>query len=444
MLIAFADAINRWRSAVPANRLPPARPLARMTLADGRILIVEGVTFGTRHRMGPRSDFFERFGNWIPQPLRDQFAPRIPESKFQTKQPALVVWVEAVDPATGTNMDCQGIRLEFANRRGDLFGAGDSHWFGGAGFWRMGHVFYSFPRDEEKLTFCATPWRTNQTQRCILENPHRSTAVTWAGGSLPQARKAGGLEIFLAGLEARTNELAKQPWITPCRYWEPRWVLSQNGKPAVGWTKPEWIAEDPVGNRGQHLGIHQPVLRFSVTVFPDATNANAVNLIATSPPVSLPLANDIWWHATFSSGTKGNCLMGICPPGTRVFSGGNLTRSLPVVMGVAGGAPSGWTLRSQRTSPVTVTEWHNHYSDKVTIYVHSDGAVGPERFAVRLRDSEGRLWVATPEPQGHRGDIHIHAFLVDVGPEVTNFVAELVSLKPVQAQFLVRTPPVTP
>ncbi|MEK7675521.1 MAG: hypothetical protein AAB676_06785 [Verrucomicrobiota bacterium] len=426
--------------AVAINRSQPERLLARMPLADGRILIVEGVTFGTKHRMGPRSDFFDRFANWIPRPVRDYFAPRVPESKLQTERPALVMWVNAVDPAAGTNVDCQGIRVEFADRHGDLFGAEDSHWFGGAGFWRVGHVFYSFPRGEEKLTFCVTPWRTNQTQRTTLNNPQRSTAATWTGELLPQARTAGELEILLAGLEVRTNGSAKQHWITPCRYWEPRWELGQNGKPAVGWSKPEWIAEDSTGNRGQHLGIHQATLRFSATVYPEATNASAAMLVAALPAVNLSALNsDVWWNTKSTVGTNEIIVMGICPPGTRVFDDGKLTMTSSTTGLVRGGASSGWTSQSRRTSPVSVTERHNHYSDKPTIYVRASGLSESKRLAVRWRDSQGQSHTATPEPQGsHQG---VHPFLLDAPLDATNLVAELVVLRPARAEFLVKTPP---
>jgi hypothetical protein len=139
----------------------PRRPLTQLKLADGRILQIEGVTYGTTHRMGHRSILVDRFGPWLPRQLRDRLSPKLPQNTIQLERAGLVVWVNAMDPVTGTNVDCQGIRPEFVDRHGDLFGAETSSWFGGQTFWRVGHVFYSYPRSEEQLTFRVTPWRKN-------------------------------------------------------------------------------------------------------------------------------------------------------------------------------------------------------------------------------------------------------------------------------------------
>jgi len=177
----------------------------------------------------------------------DLLAPKYPRSVVHLDQPGLVVWVNAIDPATGKQVDCQGIRVEFIDEHDDLFGQDTSSWFGGNGFWRVGHVFHAFPRTQRELTFQVTPWRSNETVQVKFPNPYVVTPARWSGQPLPQQKRAGDLEIVLTRLTLSTNGGPKNHWESPARYWESAWELRQGGQPATGWDAPEWISEDPSG-----------------------------------------------------------------------------------------------------------------------------------------------------------------------------------------------------
>src|SRR5437870_927604 len=100
----------------------------QLALADGRILQIEGITYGTKHRIGKSSMFFDRLSPWLPAKIRQWSQPKAAESKFELQHPALVVWVNAIDPNTGTNVDCQMIRTEFVDKHEDLFAEDTSSW----------------------------------------------------------------------------------------------------------------------------------------------------------------------------------------------------------------------------------------------------------------------------------------------------------------------------
>ncbi len=135
-----------------------AKPLPKVRLADGRVLQVEGVTFGTNHYIG-RKSLVENFRPWLPRKLDELLSPRYPHSEVTPlDRPGLVIWVNAVDPTTGNHVDCQAIRIEILSEDGDSFRETTSYWHGGTGFWRVGHLFYAFPRTERTLTVQVTPW----------------------------------------------------------------------------------------------------------------------------------------------------------------------------------------------------------------------------------------------------------------------------------------------
>ena len=413
-------------------------PIATLTLADGRILQIEGVGYGTEHQIGRPSLVVRYFGPWLPQGVRRFLEPEYPESRIHLDRPGLVVWVNARDPFTGKHVDCQGIRAEFVGKAGDLFGEDTSSWFGGQSFWRVGHVFYSYPRDEKQLKLRITPYRTNVFSGVTLLNPKVAHGGNWSGAPLPQSKSIGKIEIIMSGLTLRTNGAAGEFWRTASRYWEPSWEFRENGKPTAGWETPEWFAEDATGNRGQYLGIHQPVLRYSATVYPQATNVAAGALVGSLPRIDLAqVSTNIWWNRKYSAGSNEIVVLGLCPPGMHQFSDGDYDTNGPAMAPVRGGAPSGWVSTSRRMTPLRVKEWHGHYTPNPTLYVRAPGIHEPERLAVRLRDDQGRYWAAKPESQGSPDGIH--PFLLELPADVTNIVPDLVLLKPVQAEFLVET-----
>jgi hypothetical protein len=412
-------------------------PLASAQLADGRIFQIEGTTFGTNHVMGSRSLIVDRFGPWLPAKVTRFLSPTRPQNSINLEQPALVVWVNAIDPATGKQIDCQGVRVEFEDEHGDVFGSTTSHWFGGNSFWRVGHVFKAFPRGQRDLKFRVTPWRTNQVSEVTFPNPRPTRPAPWTGQALPQQRSAGDFTIRLTRLIAATNGGPQRFWATASRFWEPVWELRHRGQPANGWDAPEWFAEDPTGNHGKHLGTHQPVLRFTATFYPAATNVERTFLLTNCPAVAREsLSSNAWWDLQAEEIT----ILGILPPGTHHFSDGVYQSNPPPAqrMGpVGGGAPSGWVGRSERVSPAQTKFWHGHYTPMPTLYVRAPSVKSGERLAVRLRDEQERLWVAKPEPQGAPGAIY--PFLIDLPPEVKTVIAEVLLLKPVQASFDVDT-----
>jgi hypothetical protein len=414
-------------------------PITSVSLADSRVLQIEGVTYGTEHRIGQPSSFvLEHLSPWLPKRIRRFFEPKYPTSSIHLDRPGLVVWVNALDPLTGKHMDCQGIRVEFVDKNGDLLAQDTSSWFGGQSFWRVGHIFYSFPRDEKQLMLRVTPWGNNATSTARFSNPHFVPAAKWSGDQLPQTRVIGDTEIVLSSLVVQTNGGAKKFWETPAKYWEPVWEFRQNGKPTDGWETPEWIAEDATGNRGQFLGVHQPALRYFAKVYPRVTNTNAGTIIASLPQEDLAHLNtNIWWNKRYSVGTNDIVVLGLCAPGVYSFSEGKYDTNGPKVVPTQGGAPSGWVGTSKRVTPLRVQEWHSHYTPSPTIYVRASGLHEPNRLAVRLRDNQGRYWAAKPEPQGSADGIR--PFLVEVPTEVTNIVPEIALLNPVRAEFSVDT-----
>jgi hypothetical protein len=408
----------------------------QLLLSDGRILQIEGVTYGTRHQIGQPSLILNRLQPWLPQRVFDWLKPQHPASSIDLDRPGLVVWINALDPKALTNIDCQGLRAELVNQHGDPFQS-QPHWSGGQKFWRVGHVFACWPRDEAQLTWRVTPYRKSEASTVKLVNPHVSPAARLAGQPLPQTRLIGEAEIVLAALEVRTNGSKNRYWESLSTYLEPRFEFRQNGQAVTGWSRPEWIAEDALGNRGQFLGTHHQALKVFATVYPEITNLQATPTLAVLPAIDLStLQTNVWWNRPFGSNSL--VALGICPPGVCHFSGGQFDPAPVTKMGaVRGGASSGWTSARKQVNPLQLKTTYAHYTDKPTLYLRADDLKSGERLAVRLKDDRGRSWAAKPESQG--APEGVRPFLLDLPADATNVTAEIVILKPAQAEFDVAT-----
>ncbi len=406
-----------------------------VTLADGRTMHIRGVGFGTESWIGQR-DYFGQYFSWAPLSVLEFFMPRKGQSELSLSPPALFLWMDATDTATGKDADCQKVRVEIVDQHGELWGKGNSSWYGfGNGYSRVAEIFECYPRDEPTLTLRLTPWKTNQSVEVQITNPHLFKPVAMGGRPLPQRFKTNGFEIELAELVLSTDGNG-QPWESSVRFWNPRWRLLRDGSPVTGWGAPEWEAEDALGNRGVTPNVNQAELRFDVVWHPSPTNMAATIVAATLPRINLAAPATNFWNVTNQFRAQRVVALGYFPPGVYVFTNGQFSTTNPGMGSVSGGSPSGWTAQSNYRRH-RVERFDGHYTRSPVIYLtYKDEPIG--RVALRLRDDEGRYWMAEAEQQGDRDGVH--PFLISAPPEVTTAIPEVVLLPPLKASFFVLTP----
>ncbi len=364
----------------------------RVQLPDGPVLQIEGVTFGMNHRVGLELQM---------RPLFDSLQLR-PVSTLHYLHPTLVVWLNALDPKTGKYVDLPQMDVSIVDHDGNLYyGMCHSGLSAANGFHRSGYTFEAFPRAEREMTLQLTTFNTEQTVRVKIRNPDFRKPVRMIGKPLPQTNVVGDFEVVLTGLKMRTNGFDYLNGMPVPRYWEPVWQLLRDGKPAFGWEAPRWEAEDSLGNLGRFLGVHEPVLRFSATVYPYATNTEEVVVLASQSVVALTPPKFIHsWNLEVPYGAKTISVLGLFPPGDYVFSEGRFVPGPASGFGpVAAGRSSGWESIGRRSSLFArIRQLHRHHTSVSTIYLRGLELGGTEHLAVRVRDDQGRLWNARLEP----------------------------------------------
>jgi hypothetical protein len=404
-------------------------------LSDGRLFHLEAVTFGTNHIVG--------WGDWWLQPLRKvlpggviQFlTPTRGQSRKATDSPALVVWVYARD-ASGKYVDCQGVRAAFVDDQGDVYPA--NSYGNGAfskGFSREEYTFNVFPRRAAQLKLQLTPWRSDQASTLIIRNPCRTThGAAWTPEKLPATRRVGDVEFRLESLVIQTNGGSGRNWEPGSLHWKPVFSLSVGGHLATHWTAPEWEAEDATGNRGQTLGLHEPLLKFIGTTYPEPEAVTGASRRWRLPVMSLPtLPRGVQWNTNRLLGDASVTVIGLFPPGAYTFSQGQLTNPPSSIGG------RGWVGLSRQVGPDRFQRWDTFCTTNYTAFLRWPGRKTDQRLAVGLgygQGSDSRTQWARLDAGGG-----VLACVFDAVPvEAQELALEVVLLEPLHAEFVVRPP----
>jgi hypothetical protein len=401
------------------------QPYPKAQLPGGPILKVEGASFGTHHRVGGR---LHLRSPWL-----------TPPSEMHLPRPALMVWLTAMDPLSGKPASLPQLQVWMTDSKGNSY-SGRSVWgmTDSSGFQRSGYSFESFPRSERRLRLQLASVEDNTSVQIQIQNPSVRKPVQMVGKPLPQSTKVGPLEVVLSSLELQTNRYAFSKVAPPMRYWEPKWELRRAGKPEAGWEQPEWEAEDQLGNQGQFLGIHQPVLKFKAKLYPSPTNTAAAVLLGKSPAAALgSLQSNVWWNTEVGYGSLKVKLLGIFPPGSYTFSEGRLLRAIYGTGLDQQSRDDVWSGSGRSRSMFRRRQIDYRHSPSLpTIYLTGLDSSEVERLSLRLRDDHERLWNTKLV---HSRDGKVCACLVSLPPDVKSIVAEVVLLQPLQAEFVVAT-----
>ncbi len=256
VLVAAAGAwiATAWRGL--SGRHP------EVVLADGSVLRVEGLTWGTNQV------FYLEPGSWtrLKQALPDRWLqftgqPLWPRHLGGDQLPHL--WLSQWDPAKGGYVSVKSFELNALSATGQKFRSGSYRGFGSDG------------KAERAAQLEALDWRGDPmrfrlkqgsvTQEFNLPNPRRGERFpVWNPLPLPQTNSVGGFDFVLTELRFAGG---------PDRYWHPEWAILRAGQPVTDWFSRQHALLDPTGNRAwswSRLPESETVCQVEVTAYPAA------------------------------------------------------------------------------------------------------------------------------------------------------------------------------
>lgn len=256
LLLVIVVAVLGLRRGFLAARA--ARP--EIALADGTVLRVEGLTWGTNQTLLLEPAPWTRLKQALPDRWR-QFTgqPLSPRQLGGDQSPHL--WLSQWDPAKGGYVSVKSFELNALSATGQKFRSGGYRGFGSAG------------KAEGAAQFEALDWRGDPmrfrlrqgsvTQEFNLPNPRRGERFpVWNPLPLPQTNSVGGFDFVLTELRFAGG---------PDRYWHPEWAILRAGQPVTDWFSRQHALLDPTGNRAwSRLPESETVCRVEVTAYPAA------------------------------------------------------------------------------------------------------------------------------------------------------------------------------
>lgn len=251
----FFAGMGLWRIYLAARA---ARP--EFALADGTVLRVDGLTWGTNQTLLLEPAQWTRLKQALPDRWR-RFTglPLSPRQLWGDRSPHL--WLSQWDPAKGSYVPVKSFELSAFSAAGQEFRSGGHMGFGNAG------------KAERAVRFEALDWRADPmrfrlkqgsvTQDFSLPNPRRGERFpVWNPLPLPQTNSVGGFDFVLTELRFAGG---------PDRYWHPEWAILRNGQPVTDWFSGQHVLLDPTGNRAwSRLPASETVCRVEVTAYPAA------------------------------------------------------------------------------------------------------------------------------------------------------------------------------
>ncbi len=242
-------------------------------MPDGKVLRIEGVTWGKTHRL----DFeYQPIGPWGFWDRRRQ------PITHGLGIDQLTVWMTCHDARTGRSVD-----FDWWSESVAVDAHGDEIPDNNPQFWQMGPrgtgagggsrpfhadrtgydswlVFSSFPAfrtDQGRFKLQLKNLAGDVATTIELTHPSPPVAQTWRAEELPATKTSGDLAVTLKSLRAdfhwnTSNGVKKKYW-----YYSPETTVSVNGQPAADWYVSLMETTDPLGNNqnyGQSLSIREP------------------------------------------------------------------------------------------------------------------------------------------------------------------------------------------
>jgi hypothetical protein len=409
-----------------------------LQFSDGRIFQIEQISYGTNHDIGTGNAavfYFRKI------PLLGSFANKLDRSRGQsqlaTPEPALVIWYFVQDRSKTNYINSQVMEGAFIDEHGDAYRPYTTCWSGSpTSFNRRALIFYAFPRWQDKLKLQVSSYdvkKAPEYKTIEIFNPvGKAKPAQWESENLPANHRLGSLEISLEKLVIRTNSQRSD---LPILWWEPELKTMEDGGPMKNWEDVEWEAIDAAGNHGNQLGVHQPILKFAVSLWPkpemvikevNRWQLPLLTLQTNQPMTALNLNSGL--------GSVSLHVYGVFGPGAYSFCEGQLTNS---PTGIIYGNYPGWHGTGKEISPGKWKNTHTHYTTNFTCYVRQEVFKPKLRLGIILRDGEGHVYrsVAMDSKDG----IQPYVFQ-NLPPELKNATPEIVLLEAAESDFVVKPP----
>jgi hypothetical protein len=430
--------MRRWKIILPAALillvvlvLVRAPKLPEAKLPDGTIVEVTAVTFGTNHSYSSSSRWQHWLHEMTPRRWRNLTAPG-PSRTIHTETDSVIIWLRHTDPRARTFRPVQDWHWQVVDQHGCPFHV----------VWTRGGptnqpldwvTAAAYPRRER--TFRLVGRLKSDVVSFEIRNPRPVQPTEWQPERWPATRRVGEVELSLTGFKGTFVSNVALSYL-------PTFEFRRNGQARSNEFSTESIFVDATGNRARHLCPFEPAWKVETTLFPSAFADFPAGQIVPLGRVQNPRPAET---ATLALNEKARAL-GIFYVG---FTGaGQFTLSNSVWAQATTVIPNKYLDMgsSANSSDARRGYWQRQMRvHRPTLWLVTSNATVLEKYLVRARDQEGRIYPDRNNSRrcSHEDRIAFRNSFFALPDDAREIELELVPFQSQPFEFVVR-PPMVP
>ena len=425
-------------------------------MPDGKVLRIEGVTWGRNHRLNHEyspsgaSAFWDRRH----MPLSHGYG-----------QDHLMVWMTCRDARSGRSHDFEwwsgsvvvdsfGQELNDSNPHQWQTGTRSSGSGGGSrplradrssyDDWVVASTFPTFRTDRGRFKLQVKNVSGEVVAAFELTHPSPPVVQSWKAEELPATKTEGDVSVTLNRLSAnfhwQTNNGVKQKYW----YYSPDATVSENGQPANDWETSLMDVSDPLGNHqlqyvqyGQPISLLEPAWKVDVVATRRQTSKFTAAEIWTLKSLPLP-SKDTAVPLTDSQTFAGNVvtLAALAGPGKTTYSVATpgLVKYGSFNSSSGGGAFDSLTkIESKRNGSIATSSVEANWPH---LTLEANGLTQLHRLFVLAKDDQGR---DVPAQQAyHYGELQSYFFKTE--PDAKSLTLSIIVHQGRQFEFFIKPP----
>lgn len=226
-------------------------PVPQIILANGTVLRVEALTFGTNHVFTTESEWKRKLRARLPQMLRGMLGPEGYRNEFNQSDEELVIWISQYNPVKDAYLMPTFDACEIIAENGQRFhvwssSSGDDHGFKEKHFYTR-----QFPRRQKSFRLRFTD--NGQPVELEVANPHVWTGTEWTARALPQTQTVSQVDFVLEKVEIQLSSDGDS-WTTKT------FAVYAGDEDRTEWYQAQTTYLDVTGNSDHNtLSIQEPV-----------------------------------------------------------------------------------------------------------------------------------------------------------------------------------------
>ena len=401
----------------------PQQRSLRLTRADGVIVAIEGMSYGTNHVFQHGSKLLARIQKHVPNAIQKWIGSPLQVTEH-TSEPKLIIWYSLFDPATASYVNPNQDHFEIADEHGCVF---EIHNYGGGGSTPTFSVHKAYvdvvPRRQKTFTF-HPKFANTPALEFTLPNPFYSPVKQeWNTEPLPALRTFGKTNFTLTNVKGYFHKSGNS--------FESKFNILCDGSDRTDWFSPSVKYIDATGNSGQSLCPYEPAWKVHVDFYHSYRAPFPEEAIWCISTVEAPDSGKVVPIIAETRIGKAHIRpLALCGPGDYRFSNGVNIAATPWQPSWAGEMLS---ISSSGTGTLTEFQFRKK---QCTLLMQIEDLDAFEELLVRAKDETGHFFGAAFRGGGG----HMYQYELELSTNCHRISLQFIQQEPFRAEYVIAPP----